>query len=200
MGIDSDLREIWSVPVEQIAGWVARRWPDGASPQWWLAVFESLEVRVMPFRGATSNRRADDFKVAAEVIDLAVRIEGVRAAVGAYWMLRIASIARRFDPPIFDLPEILLPDGAAKWALGKFPITREQAIAESEIRKVRYDNTDESFYAPIGGEVNLPSEVEFSALQDVELIMWALSWISSYVEDEEVDREIHAWLELRYWR
>ncbi|MFB9962200.1 hypothetical protein ACFFOP_06385 [Sinosporangium siamense] len=197
MWIDTDLREIRSVPIEQIAGWVARRFPDGTSPQWWLAVFESLEVDVLPFRDATSSRRAQDFKIAAEVIGLAVRLEGVRPAVGAYWMLRLATVARRFEPPVFDLPEILLPDGAAKWALGKIPLTRERAIEESEVQRVWYLNADESYYAPVGGEVILTGEPKFEALQDVEMILSALHRISAYIEDEEIDREIHAWLEIR---
>ncbi|WP_405812653.1 MULTISPECIES: hypothetical protein [unclassified Streptomyces] len=197
MGIESDLREMRGVPGGQLADWVGRRFPDGTSPQWWLSIFESLEVSATPFRDMTPSRRAEDLNLAAEAILLAVKFGGVRAAVGAYWMLRIAALSLRFDPPIFDLPQILTPDASAEWALQQIPLTRERAIAESEIRRGEYLNASEGFYAPVGGEVTLTGDVAFPGLQDVELILSALPWVSSHIKDKEIEGEIRSWLEIQ---
>ncbi|TDC41442.1 hypothetical protein [Micromonospora sp. KC213] len=194
---DSDLREMRGVLRGQLADWVSRRFPDGTSPQWWLSIFESLEVSASPFREVTPERRAEDLNLAAEAILLAVKLGGVRAAIGAYWMLRIAALALRFDPPVPGLPRILTPDGSAGWALQQIPLTRERAIAESETRRVEYLNPGEGFYAPVGGEVTLAGEVAFSELQDVELILSALPWVCSHLKDKEIESNVRSWLEIR---
>ncbi|MER5933034.1 hypothetical protein [Streptomyces sp. NPDC002054] len=156
-----------------------------------------MEVSATPFREMAPNRRAEDLSLAAEAILLAVRLGGVRAAVGAYWMLRIAALALRFDPPVSHLPQILTPDGSIEWALRQIPLTRERAIAESEIRRGEYLSANEGFYAPVGGEVTLTGEVAFSALQDVELVLSALPWVCSHVKDKEIESEIRSWLEIK---
>ncbi len=197
MRVDSDLREMRGVPEGQLADWVSRRFPDGTSPQWWLSIFESLEVSATPFRDMAPKRRTEDLNLAAEAILLAVNLGGVRAAIGAYWMLRIAALALRFDPPVPGLHQLLTPDGSAEWALQQIPLTRERAIAESETRKVEYLNAGEGFYAPVCGEVTLAGEVAFSGLQDVELILSALPWVRSHVQDKEIESGIRSWLEIQ---
>lgn len=196
MGVESDLREMRAVPGRQLADWVSRRFPDGTSPQWWLSVFESLENSASPFRDVTPGRRTKDLNLAAEAILLAVDLEGVRAAIGAYWMLRIAALALRFKPPISGLTQILTPDGSAEWALQQLPLTRERAITESEKRRTDYLSADEGFYAPVCGEAIVVGEVAFPGLQDVELILSALPWVVSHVEDKGVESEIRSWLEI----
>ncbi|WP_131742947.1 hypothetical protein [Actinomadura roseirufa] len=197
MTIDSDLREMRGVVEGQLADWVSRRFPDGTSPQWWLSIFESLEISATPFREVTADRRAEDLNLAAESILLAVKLGGVRAAIGAYWMLRIAALALRVEPPVSGLPQILTPDGSAEWALQQIPLTRERAIAELETRRAEYLNADEEFYAPVCGEVTLADEVAFSRLQDVELILSAFPWVCSRVENKEIESEIRSWLEIK---
>ncbi|MFJ9936686.1 hypothetical protein ACIRSJ_26635 [Streptomyces virginiae] len=140
----------------------------------------------------TPDRRAEDLKLVAEAILLAVKLGGTRAAVGAYWMLRIAALA-----PVSGLPKILTPDGSVEWALQQIPLKRERAIAESETRRDEHLNAGEGFYAPVGGEVTLTGEVAFSGLQDVELILSALPWVCSHVKDKGIEREIRSWLEIQ---
>ncbi|MEU2180827.1 hypothetical protein [Streptomyces thermolilacinus] len=197
MRVDSDLCEMRGVLKGRLADWVSSRFPGGTSPQWWLSIFESLEVSASPFREVTPERRADDLNLAEEAILLAVKLGGVRAAVGAYWMLRIAALALRFDPPLVGLPQILTPDGSAGWALQQIPLTRERAIAESETRRVEHLNAGEGFYAPVGGEVTPASEVAFSGLQDVELILSALPWVCPHLKDKGIESEVRSWMEIR---
>ncbi|MFJ6200198.1 hypothetical protein [Micromonospora sp. NPDC092111] len=109
---------------------------------------------------------------------------------------RIAALALRFKPPISGLPQILTPDGSAEWALRQLPLTRERAIAESEKRRTDYLNAGDGFYAPICGEVTLVGEVAFPGLQDVELILSALPWVVSHVEDKGIGSQIRSWLEI----
>ncbi|MEU4357397.1 hypothetical protein [Streptomyces virginiae] len=119
--------------------------------------------------------------------------------MGAYWILRLAAIALRFTPPVAGLPEILTPDGAAEWAVNRIPLSREQALAESETRKAEYLAAGEDFFAPVGQAIPLSGEVgvRFSELHDVELILSALPWVSSAVVSGEVSRDVDAWLEIR---
>ncbi|MFB9624190.1 hypothetical protein [Nonomuraea helvata] len=114
-------------------------------------------------------------------------------------MLRLAAVALRFDPPVAGLPELLTPDGAAEWALNRMPISREQAIVDSEARKSEYMAADDDFYAPVGQAFSVDNEVNvgFTALQDVELILSALPWVSSAVTTSRTRREIDAWLAIR---
>lgn len=119
--------------------------------------------------------------------------------MGAYWMLRLAAIALRYDPPVADLPEVVTPGGAAEWALNRMPVSREQEIADSKIRKAEHLAAREGYYAPVGRVLPASGEVDvrFSALQDVELILSALPWISSAVTNGKVSRDVAAWLEIR---
>ncbi|MFJ9638661.1 hypothetical protein [Streptomyces sp. NPDC101178] len=199
MGVESDLREIRRIPVDGISDWIRRRFPDGSFPQWWLAVFESLETSVSPLRDVAASRRRGDFELSVEVARLAVDIGGIRPPMGAYWILRLAAIALRFDPPVVGLPELLMPDGAAELALNRMPLSRERAIAASETRKAEYLAAGDDFYAPVGSKFSVSSEVDvrFSALQEVELILSALPWVSSAVTSKETSRNIDAWLEIR---
>jgi hypothetical protein len=199
MGVESDVREIRSIQVDGISDWIHRRFPDGSSPQWWLAVFESLETSVSPLRDVASSQRRRDFEVSVEVVRLAAAVGGIRQPMGAYWMLRLAAIALRIDPPVADLPEILTPDGAAEWALNRIPLSREQALADSDTRNAEYLAAGEDFYAPVGQALPVIGgvDVRFSALQDVELILSALPWVASAVASREVRRDVDAWLEIR---
>ncbi|MEU3604671.1 hypothetical protein AB0E83_04330 [Streptomyces sp. NPDC035033] len=195
--MDSDLREMRGVLQGKLADWVCRRFPDGASSQWWLSIFESLEASASPFRELAPDRRAEDLNLAAEAILVAVKLGGVRSAIGAYWMLRVAALSLRLDPPVADLPQILTPDGSAAWALRQIPLTRERTIEESETRKSEHLNAGKEFYAPVGGEFTLTGEVAFSGLQDVELILSALPWVCSHLKDKEIESNVHSWLEIR---
>jgi hypothetical protein len=197
MTVYSDICEMRGVPEGELADWVTRRFPDGLSPQWWLSIFESLEVGAAPFREMTPKRHAEDLKLAVEAIKLAVKLGHFGAAIGAYWMLRFAALALRFDPPLPGLPYILSPDGSAEWALRQIPLTRERATEQAEMREVEHRTAGDGFYAPLGGRVNPVGEVRFSALQDVELIVAALPWVSSQVKDEEIYGEVRSWMETR---
>lgn len=199
MGVDSDLREIRSIPIDRISDWIHRRFPGGTFPQWWLAIFESLETSVSPLRDVTSSQRRRDFEVGVEIVRLSVAVGGIRPLMGAYWILRLAAIALRFDPPVANLPEILTPNGASEWALNRIPLSREQALADSETRKAEHLAAGKDFYAPVGQALPLSGEagVRFSALQDIELILSALPWVSYAVTSRNVSHDVDAWLEIR---
>ncbi|WNV89006.1 hypothetical protein [Umezawaea sp. Da 62-37] len=198
MGVDSDLHEIRGIPVGEISEWIGRRFPDETFPQWWMAIFESLEISLSPLRDVAPEWRLRDFTVGAEIVKLAVTTGGVRPSMGVYWLLRLATIARRFEPPIVDLPALIMPDGAMEWALNAMPFSRERALEESVIRKAEYLTAGDEFYAPVGKvfAVNNAEDVKFSALQDVELILSALPWVYPGVLNGNLRREVDAWLEI----
>ncbi|WP_157845559.1 hypothetical protein [Kitasatospora phosalacinea] len=199
MEIESTLCEIRKISVPDISRWIQDRLPDGASPQWWLAIFESLETSVSPVRGANPPQVRRDFEIGVEVVTLAVTSGGVRPAVGAYWMLRLAAIALRFNPPLGGLPALLSPDEAASWALSRMPLSHGQVIEESESRKAAYLAAGDDFYAPVGQEfsVNHEARAGFPELQDVELVLSALPWISSATKRADVKQSIDAWMNIR---
>lgn len=199
MEMENILCEIRKIPVPDISRWILDRLPGEASPQWWLAVFESLETSVSPARGADPRQVRRDFEIGVEVVGLAVSTGGVRPAVGAYWMLRLAAIALRFNPPLGGLPALLSPDGAASWALSRMPLSSDRVIEESESRKAAYLAAGDDFYAPVGQEfsVNHEARTGFPELQDVELVLSALPWISSAVKGADVKQSIDAWMNIR---
>ncbi|MEV0136855.1 hypothetical protein AB0H83_51580 [Dactylosporangium sp. NPDC050688] len=196
--MDPDLREMRSIPEGRLADWVDRRFPDGGSPQWWLAIFESLEASAHPLRNLTPERRAEDLIFAAEFMKLAQSRGNIGSAVCAHWALRIASLVARCVPPVPSVPEIFSPDGSARWGLRSITLTREQALRQAKSRRSEYLHADESFYASPVRTENSAGVTDYSALRDVELIISALQWVSSSVKDEETAAEIRLWLEIKY--
>ncbi|MEU9800858.1 hypothetical protein [Streptomyces sp. NPDC051000] len=182
-----------------MADWIYLRFPDGSFPYWWLAVFESLETSLSPLLDVTEIQRRHDFEIGMEFVRLAVAVGTIRPPMGARWNLRLAATALRFTPPIEGLPRILTPDGAAELALNRMPLSRNRALMESKARQEEYLAAGEDFFAPVGQAIPVVPEADnrFSALQDVELILSALPWVSPSVEGENLRREIDAWLKIR---
>ncbi|MFD9374114.1 hypothetical protein ACFWBH_01020 [Streptomyces sp. NPDC059999] len=197
--IESDLRRIRSLPVQGIAEWIHRRFLGESFPYWWLAIFESLETSLSPLLDVAESQRRRDFEIGVECVRLAVAAGSIRPPMGARWNLRLAATALRYIPPIEGLPGILTPDGAAELALDRMPLSRDRALMESKARQEEYLAAGEDFFAPVGQAIPVVPEADnrFSTLQDVELILSALPWVSPSVESEHLRREIDAWLKIR---
>ncbi|MGB3438716.1 MAG: hypothetical protein WBA97_08175 [Actinophytocola sp.] len=197
MDIDLDLREMRSIPAERRSDWMMRRFSDRVPPLWCRAVFVVLEDNLNSFRAMPAGQRSEEFAFAAEFVSTIVDVGGIKPGMGGRWMLGLAYLALRFDPPIPDMPVVLSPDGAAEWALRHISFTREQAIAEAEARREWHRSGDEVFYVPGSGMSLTGKEAMFAELLDVEFALGGLEWISAYVQREEIAREVRDWLEIR---
>ena len=144
------LSELRAIPIESLRDWVISRFPDGASPYWWRAVFELIETAVSPLRTVDRSARISDLRLGAEAVTLAVERRDIDAATGAFWLLRLAAAALRLDLHVDEVPNFLTPDGAAAWTLAQFPLSREAAVAESRVWMEECLAADESFFAPAG--------------------------------------------------
>ncbi|MGB3438717.1 MAG: hypothetical protein WBA97_08180 [Actinophytocola sp.] len=114
------------------------------------------------------GQRRAEFVFGAEFVPTVVDVGGIRPGLGGRWMLGMAYLALRFDPPIPDLPEVLSPDGAAEWALRHISLTREQAIAEVKARREWLYSDDVIYYEPGSGMTLTGDEPIFAELLDVE--------------------------------
>ncbi|MGV9384671.1 hypothetical protein ACWDRB_53270 [Nonomuraea sp. NPDC003707] len=200
MAAQAGLPELRGVPLADLPEWVSGRFPEGASPQWWLSVFESIEIGVSPFQQVAPDQRKEDFELGATVVTVAVDRGDISPSLGAYWLLRLAAMALRINPPVNELPEVLTPDGSAEWALEHMPLSREQAVADARGRRAEYDAADDDFYEPVGVEsqsADFQPDHRFSALQEVEMILFALPWVSSKVTDPQISAEVQEWLDTR---
>ncbi|TMR08209.1 hypothetical protein ETD86_48765 [Nonomuraea turkmeniaca] len=200
MAAQAGLPELRSVPLADLPEWVGSRFPEGAPPQWWLSVFESIEIGVSPFQKVAPDQRKEDFELGATAVTVAVDRGDISPSLGAYWLLRLAAMALRINPPVNKLPEVLTPDGSAEWALEHLSLSREQAVADARGRRAEYDAADDDFYAPVGVEsqpADFQPDHQFSALHEVEMILGALPWVSSKVTDPRISAEVQEWLDTR---
>lgn len=191
------LTEIRVVPLDSLGDWVRARFPGRASPQWWQALFESLESAVSPLKKTDHSQRVSDLKLGAVAAILAVERQDIDASLGAYWLLRLAAAALRLRISETELPVMLTPDGSAAWALEQLPLSRDATTEVARDRKEQYLTADESFFAPLGVPY-VPaiegSDYELSALREVERILSALPWVADCLTNSEIRREVEAWL------
>lgn len=193
------LSELRTIPVDSLRDWVNIRFPDRISPQWWVSVFELIEIAVSPLRNVDRSSRISDLRLGAEAVTLAVERGDFDAPDGAYWLLRLAATALELDLHIDELPNSLTPDGATAWALEQLPLSRDAAVAAARVRREQYLAADENFFAPIGVPYKPPErpDLEIQALIGVERILSALPWVADFVRDPQIRREVQAWLAIR---
>ncbi|MCZ4120795.1 hypothetical protein [Streptomyces sp. H39-S7] len=199
MGIREDFRQIQQLSHEQLASWLDARFPASAPVQWWGAIFEEIEPGGNQFRDIPTGRRRDIFGLGGQLIGVASERGEVSPALAAYWFLRLSALALKSSPKIAGLPELITPEGAAKWALSIMPISREEVVEYAEERAAAHQRADDGFYAPVGVGAPLWEEPDphISKLQDVERILSALEWVENSLVDEELHAEVEAWLSIR---
>ncbi|GLX97124.1 hypothetical protein [Herbidospora sp. NBRC 101105] len=191
MSMDSDPRELETIPVDQISGWVADRYPKGMSLYSWWGVLESLETMAIPFYGLSPTERGAVLARAAAVVDPGVKVRDITPAERAYWLLRFASIVRDYLPPPVGVPDILTPDRAVEWALARLPLSRQATLAE--IRR-RQDDDDANAPAPGEGKYPLRGDSPYSDLTDTERVLAALPTVSPHLKDSRLREEAELWL------
>ncbi|MFF7717535.1 hypothetical protein [Streptomyces sp. NPDC007988] len=195
--IEEDFNQLQSRSRPEIEPWLAQRFPDGATVQWWCAVFESVETSVSRFRGITPEQLLNCFERGSYLIELAVERNEILPTIGSYWLLRLADSTAHFDFAAGELPEPVTPDGAAKWALARMPLTRQEAKQYADRRAAEFAEADEVFYASLGvtDPEFEPIRQDTLLLQEVERVLTALSWIRGRVSDMNVRAEVDAWLD-----
>ncbi|MER7671390.1 hypothetical protein ABTY61_23395 [Kitasatospora sp. NPDC096128] len=196
---EQDYRELRQLPLDERRLWVQGRFPEGASPQWWLAMVESAETAVSPVRDLSDDRRREGLEFAVSLLDLALDEGGMSPCYSAYWTVRLAALALRFRTPITRLPEVVTPDGAARLALQRLPFSREEALVVASRRRHNLQQGEDRFYSPgedISQGLYRPCE-EVLLLQEVERVLSSLVWIADRIADDQLSREIGSWLNLR---
>ncbi|MBX7470470.1 hypothetical protein K1Y80_30880 [Streptomyces sp. MAG02] len=191
--------EFSQIPQDERRSWVRGRFPGGASPQWWLAMVESAETAVSPVRGLSDDQRREGLKFAVSLLDLAFEEGGMSPGHSAYWTVRLAALALRFRAPIVDVPEVVTPDGAARLALRRLPLSREKALLAASRRRIGLQQGEDRFHSP-GEDISKSGyqpTAEVGLLQETELVLSSLAWIADRIFDEQLLREIRIWLDLR---
>ena len=196
--VEEDFRQLRAVAPEGLAEWVERRFLGRAPTSWWVAMFEMAESSVGPARRISTSERREGFELGLRAMMLAVDRADIRPAVGSYWLIRLAAITQRIDPPVSGLSATLSPDGTAQWALGHMPISREAAMELAAQRDAASPDAVGDFRAPIGRAIErgLEPSRDVSLLQEVEQVITALRWIVNAVQDDGLRTELYTWLDV----
>lgn len=200
MGIDEDFQQIQTIPRDELASWIGARFLGAAPAQWWGSIFDSIESSVSRFRDISAGQRRDAFELGAQLIVLSGELGGVPKALVAYWNLRLAALALRFDPPIDGLVQQVTPDGAARMAIDSMPTSQEEAVRYAVERSAEYEVAGDDFYAPVGvAPQQWPAPGPRNRmLQDIERTLSALQWVEGSLLDDQLRAEVVAWLNIRH--
>ncbi|MFI5643408.1 hypothetical protein [Kitasatospora sp. NPDC051705] len=196
---EQEYRELRQLPRNERRSWVRGMFPEGAPPQWWLSMVESAELGVSPMRELPADQYRENFEFAVSLLDLALDEGGLSPCHCAYWMVRIAATSLRFRTQIDHLPEVVTPDGAARIALERIPLSREEALAAANRRRDDLGRGEDRFYVPGDdlSDARHQATEEIRLLQEVERVLSSLEWIADRIIDEQLSREIQSWLNLR---
>ncbi|MGI5213785.1 hypothetical protein [Plantactinospora sp. CA-290183] len=174
-----------NLPPDERAGWIRSTYPAGTGIQWWFSVLGSAETEVSArlVRGEPAD--ADPFAFAVSIVELGTTMGEVDPPHAAYWLVRFAAMALRFDTPPPGLPDEVTPDGSARAAIAAIPLTEEEALKAAERRS-------REFREGIDG----PADEETRALQDLERVVSSLDRVRGHVTDPGLTARIDRWLEV----
>ncbi|MBD0695079.1 hypothetical protein [Streptomyces sp. CBMA123] len=196
---EQEYSELRQLPGDERRGWVHSKFPEGASPQWWLAMVESAELGVSPARVLSTDQRRENFDFAVSLLELALDERGMSPCHSAYWMVRLAALALRCRTPIGGLPESVTPDGAARLAVARIPLSREEVLMAANRRRNDLQQGRDRFYSPGDdlSDIRNQASEEVQLLQEIERVLSSLEWIADRIVDERIYREIQSWLVLQ---
>ncbi|TDC22762.1 hypothetical protein E1265_14800 [Streptomyces sp. 8K308] len=189
--IGREFRELRDAPPGDRASWLRRTFPDGAPAQWWSAMLETVETRSSPARRVPAAEARATLDFAAQLLDLARRSGGLSDCQVGNWMMRLAALALRHDPPLDGLPDEFTPDGAVRFTLDHLPLTRDAALDAA--RRAR------------GGRLHVPGEPispgqrpsgEAAHLNEMRWVLPSLAWLVDRLGDDALRREAREWLDL----
>lgn len=189
----SGYQQLRRVAPDARPAWVRERFPGGASPQWWQAVLEEAELDVSSLRSLPHDRYRENAAVAVSLVELAEADGGVDACRAARWLLRLAAMALRVDPPVRDLPDAVTPDGAARLALDRLgPPERALDLAA----RVRADSAagSDMWHRP-GQPVPAPDRdaVRLAGIRD---LVASLASVVDRIGDDRLRADTMRWLDL----
>lgn len=197
--IQEDFIEMRNISLVMIREWLDRKFPQGASPQWWQSMFESIESSVSPLVATETHIHLSDLRMAAAAAVLAVDRADIDASLGAYWLIRFASRAVRLDLPRSELPLEITPDGSAAWGLAQIQISRESTSRLIRMRKEETARAGESYFAQVGGIhgfATYQSTFNGMGLVEIEKILSVLPWIVSHIEHPALRRDVEEWISI----
>ncbi|TVT49444.1 hypothetical protein FNH05_16960 [Amycolatopsis rhizosphaerae] len=196
---EQEYRELRRLPRDERRGWVHTTFPGGAPPQWWFAMVESAELGVSPLRAFSADQCRENFDFAVSLLELALDERGMTPCHCAYWMVRLAAMALRYRTPIAGLPESVTPDGAARLALSRIPLSREEVLMVAGRRRNDLRQGKDRFYQSGDDLSSLRIQVsdEVRLLQETGRVLHSLEWIADRVVDDWLFGEVRSWLGLR---
>ncbi len=179
--------------------WVERRFPGGASAQWWLAMAELVQSEmtaadVLPVAG---YREIADFGIS--LLNLAVDLGGVRPGDAVAQLAQFARVAISRGVNADDLPEGATPDGVIRRALDAIRMKPDAALAAARRRRAEIINDPNAICLP-GQDVsssNLPHDEGIQQLGEIEGMLGSLVRIVDHVHDAQLAEDIRVWLNLR---
>lgn len=171
------------VPIPELEAWIDQTCPAGELGHWWISVFDSLESEVlMLLRSEESVVRTLQFVV--NLLGIAERRKHGKV-FAAYWTLRFAGLASRYEALAVQVPETLTPNESVRRALLAIPLTQQAAVAIGRRRS-----------AELAGDVERSADPDIQALQDVETLIVAAKWVGHRVSDAALAGRLAEWLDV----
>ena len=177
----ADYRTLRTLPEEDRLRLIRSAHPDRVGGQWPNSVLDSVENHILRMSHGMEVPSPEPFEFAVWFLGVAVAEGGFTPAYSGHWLLRLAALALRFDPPIAGMPPEMSPDGAARRVLALLPISRKRY---RQLRG-RWEREYPSEEPADGGQ---------QLVQDVGWTVPALAWVRGAVVDPVLRDEVDAWL------
>jgi hypothetical protein len=176
---ESELVRMHGSSDAQLASWIDRHFLGGVTAQWWVGVFEGLEVSLSPVRPLPDADRQAALEMSARLPVLAAERGEILETLAAFWLLRFSADVIRLGRPGLPVPPRLAPDAAILWALEHMPISPDEA------RTVLSNSPNGS-----------PPPSHIRVVQESERVTTALKWVVDASADQDVRDRAHAWISL----
>jgi hypothetical protein len=206
MWSNAEVRAFVELPPDEVDGWLIRNASSDRLPYLWPRVFEHLEGDLSQFREMSIADRLVVFDAAERSVEAALRSGVADPLWCAYWMVRFSCHSAR-NGMLSIVSGATSPDGAAKWALGMIPFTRERVLNEAAAYR-RSPDVDQ--FPPDGASAEEMRALVLAALrnrpreksaQDVLVgitsLVDAFGWMVDFVEDQDLADNLRAWIAIR---
>ncbi|HEU5110835.1 MAG TPA: hypothetical protein VFT95_20030 [Micromonosporaceae bacterium] len=178
---ESEYSTLRSLSVADRPAWIEGRYPTGPGIQWWLSMVGSAETEAIACL-RSGESALDAFEFAVSLLERGTATGGVTRAWMAYWLMRLAALAIKFNVASDGLPEQLLPDKSAEIALTAIPVDLE--AARPMLRTLGAESPGEADRAPNEND---------RVVAEIALIVPTLDWIREEVSNRELQRLIDLW-------
>jgi hypothetical protein len=179
---EEEYRELRQLSKDERRSWLRRHAPSVQRGHWWLSLIERAEFDASPLRELPDDRARENIEFAVDLINMAVGDGMPRYYAGSRLCLITTSIAG-FGQKNFRFPNVVTPDGCARFLLECIRPTREQIMtAAARLSDLGYDSDE--------------VDSEFEMLRELNWTLADLKMLYEYLTDKRLALEVKSWLDI----